>query len=390
MRNYSVLEDIYLGDIEKIEANKGKMDITLSECVFAVKCYSQSTNKLNFDIAKTMFDEYTEKHNSTEDINDLINLAKGISYNGEMFVSKMVKNEHIKKFLKENKFDTVEFINEDLRLDAITEDDKVKINTLIEIEGFKKVLQDHLPLEEVVNIIDLAKESSKIIIEKNSNTNGYAPLAVFVAEDVIETLVYNYSKQNNISSELWKNVKRYSLATIKDADLEEMTDFQGPQHLAQDIKEPIYEASWVLLENGDMKFASTYFGFGNHRGICHTDLANGETVVSAGMAYFSADKSKLLAIDNKSGHYQPSLESVYNTLPTLEKSNVDISDTIISDFGWSEPKPFKDNSKTNEADGVNASARSNDEVASSINKMRAKSFPEASLENRNIPKPNGK
>jgi hypothetical protein len=376
MRNYSLLEDIYLGDIEKIEEEKGKRDITLSECVFAVECYNLSPDKLNHDIAKAMFDGYLEKHNSKEDINDLVDLTKNISRNAENFLGN-IDNEHIKKFIVESKLETNDFLDEDLRLDSIILKDKSKIERLIELETFKRVLRDHLPLEQVGEVINLAKQSADMIIAKNqrNNSNKFAPLAVFLAEDIVETLVSNMAERDKVDAKLWDNVERYDLNSIKNADLEEMSDFQGPQHLAKNSKEPIYEASWVLLESGDLKFASTYFGLGNHRPTCHTDLANGESVVSAGMAYFSADKKSLLAIDNKSGHYQPSLESVFKTLPAFEKSDLNTEITIVANFGWDEPQPFKANRK------------SNDDVGNRIEQMRAKSFPNVSSENNNLISP---
>lgn len=399
MRNYSLLEDIYLGDIEKIQSQKGQKEITLSECLFAAECYNLSPDQLNFDIAKIMFDGYIEKNHSKGDIEDLINATKNISKNAENFIY-TIDNEYIKKFIAENKLGNGDFIDETLRLDSIILKDKSKIEALIEVETFKKVLKDAIPLEQAGEIINVAKQSADMIIGKSQKLGGskkYAPLAIFLAGDVVNTLVSNWEEQDKIDADLWKNVERYDLNSIKNADLEEMVEFQGPQHLRETVSGLIYESTWTLTENDGLKFGNTYYGYGNHRATCHTDLANGEPIISGGMAYFSEDKKTLLAIDNQTGHYQTSLESVFATLPIFEKSDINIDNTIISGFGCDEPQPFKNKIKNDtnvditivekfgedNTASVQLNRKTNDDVADRVNQMRAKSFPQLEPENRN-------
>lgn len=46
MRDYSLLEDIYLGDIEKIESEYKNRKITLSECLFSFANYKEIQTSL--------------------------------------------------------------------------------------------------------------------------------------------------------------------------------------------------------------------------------------------------------------------------------------------------------------------------------------------------------
>ena len=55
MKDYSLLEDIYWGDLEKLQGEYGTKEITRSEYLFALDNYALIPNELNFKIAQMMF-----------------------------------------------------------------------------------------------------------------------------------------------------------------------------------------------------------------------------------------------------------------------------------------------------------------------------------------------
>ena len=65
-------------------------------------------------------------------------------------------------------------------------------------------------------------------------------------------------------------------------------------------------------------------------GIAHSSMTEGKPVVSAGEV--KIENGKLTAITTYSGHYRPSLYSVYRTLDYFKSKGVDISDTLVYTF----------------------------------------------------------
>lgn len=320
-----------------------------------------------------MFVGYIEKSKSSKEINDLLDLTwKKLSLDTDFFV-RMIDNPHVKKFIAQHSeaiknkcknsqndnlwgvyyklsnlncnveqkpFTPVNIIDKSLRSShEIDEYLNHKINAALELACFHKVLHDGAPLTEVKSFIDKSKQIIDKFINKEHEEGLYSPILHYLPMDIVETISQFSNK--DISSDLWSHVHKFSLITIKDSlVLEEMDELEAPEFIKHKTKEPVVEIIWVLLKNGDFRLSHTYFDINEARGIHHIDLASGEDVVSAGMAIFSKCMKNLLAINNKSGHYTPSLESVYRTVPILKLNGINVENTTLADFCWNNPQPL--------------------------------------------------
>lgn len=81
--------------------------------------------------------------------------------------------------------------------------------------------------------------------------------------------------------------------------------------------------------------------------IYHSDLSNWNNVKSAGTAYLSTDMKNLLAINNGSGHYKPSLESLFLAIEIFKQNQFVVSNTIIGNYNFTETIKSKENINSN-------------------------------------------
>lgn len=196
----------------------------------------------------------------------------------------------------------------------------------------------NLPLEEVDKFIDRTREIRDDFIKySNSNNKTISSLFACLHKDIISAL----TEPNNLSRKLtefnyknlWNDISKYTTINISEADFEIIDLPKELKNVSEDTE--VRQAIWVLKKNGQIAFGGRQtLNFSGKHEVRHIDLANGESVLSAGTILFSKDMTRIIAINPCSGHYRPSIESCLHMKEALDKSNLNTKDIVICDLDW--------------------------------------------------------
>jgi hypothetical protein len=196
----------------------------------------------------------------------------------------------------------------------------------------------NLPLTEIDKFINKTREIRDDFIQYSMNDDKtISPLFACLHKDIISAL----TETNNLSRDLkefnyhnlWRDISKYTTANISEADFEIIHLPQELGNVSTDNK--VRQAIWVLKKNGQIAFGGRQtLNFSGKHEVRHIDLANGESVLSAGTILFSEDMTRVIAINPGSGHYRPSIDSCSHMKEALDKSNLNTKDIVICDLDW--------------------------------------------------------
>lgn len=133
----------------------------------------------------------------------------------------------------------------------------------------------------------------------------------------IANAYYRFNSKLDNGIHLWDIVTRYNIKEIKSLDSD------GKRNVCpKEIKEKFPNANemlYVYTQDGELFFSPTVQ---NGKHIQHIMVANGKPVLMAGMAYIQ--DNKLVAIDNSSGHYRPTIDRMKYLFKELLSENKDV------------------------------------------------------------------
>lgn len=175
----------------------------------------------------------------------------------------------------------------------------------------------HLPHNETISqseyfsIIDKTKKL-RIKFSEQTSSNLYNCSSLhLINQDIIHALWFN--KLNNDSSiELWNHIEKYTIDNL----VENFADTKQRKFL------------FVLTKNGDFVIAPYKQGQEYNR---HIMLANGSQIITGGGIEFSKDMTSVISINNGTGHYKSSFDSLKQLKPYLINSHFTIENTMFID-----------------------------------------------------------
>lgn len=207
--------------------------------------------------------------------------------------------------------------------------DRVKSQLIL--NAYDYVIKGEKSIEEASIIIRKSLQVFHLFMEKGkeSQTHLYYPLLNTLAHDLSSVFYQNPSFKTN-SIELWNNVASQSYPP-KNISL--FTKGTLPSSLIEFYPEEtfVYRAIWIMLADNSIILAPDTLTNKDYS-IYHIDLANGQPVLSAGVMIFSAQSDQLLAINNRSGHYNPSLDSILKHLSYFKQDKIE--NVVVGDYQW--------------------------------------------------------
>lgn len=175
----------------------------------------------------------------------------------------------------------------------------------------------HLPNNEDISILEYesiitkTKNLRKKFSEQNSSTLYSCSSLSLINQDIVHALWFN-KLNNDSSTQLWNHIDKFNLENIT----EYFIDNKQRNFL------------FVLTLNNELVISP--FKQNEHYNR-HIMLANGSQIITGGGIVFSKDMKKILSINNGTGHYKCSFDTLKKLTPYLINSSFNIQETDFID-----------------------------------------------------------
>lgn len=152
----------------------------------------------------------------------------------------------------------------------------------------------------------IRNEFGKIKVEEQL----LSPLLFLINQDIVYADFHN-KITSHASTELWSHIQKFSLNNIKNINVTDK------------------KFLFVLTKNNELVIAPHKQGKIYLR---HIMLSDGQSILTGGDIEFSEDMTKVISINNGTGHYKASFESLNLIKEHLKNSDYDTSNTILIDI----------------------------------------------------------
>lgn len=170
---------------------------------------------------------------------------------------------------------------------------------------------ENISQAEYLSMIDKTKNLRFKFSEQTSSSLYQGSSLSLINQDIIHALWFN--KQNSDHSiELWNHIDKYHVDNLAAIFL--------------DTKQRKF--LFVLTQNGEFVIAPYKQGEQYNR---HIMLANGSQIMTGGGIEFSKDMKNIVSINNGTGHYKSSFDSLKQLTPYLINSEFNIQDSVFID-----------------------------------------------------------
>lgn len=308
----SIIERYFSQDLNKEEKIMAQEKFAYALTTFSIKLFTLNDN---------ISDILSQFHTSLSD-----------------YIEKSLQNDHFSASRKQN----LKHLRSKLSTIAISDDQKPLPNSIrslpINMEGLnvsdlpgvlnnptKRTFLDcdlilqiyHLPNNENISqleydsIIDKTTKVRMKFGEQNISSGYSCSSLSLINQDIVHAMWFNKLNSDN-SIQLWNHINKFNLDNLT-------------EHF---IINKDRNFLFVLTKDGD--FVISPFKQDDHYNR-HIMLANGEPIITGGGIQFSKDLKKILSINNGTGHYKSSFETLKMLTPYLVNSNFNIQDTVFID-----------------------------------------------------------
>jgi hypothetical protein len=173
--------------------------------------------------------------------------------------------------------------------------------------------QDNINEDQFNSLIEKTKNARIKFAEYKTKTPYLSSLLTLINQDILYSCFYN-PLNNGTSIELWKHIKKFTLDDVK----------------IQNIENESETITFLFVITKDNELVLSPFKQGDIH-IRHIMLSNGHPILTGGGIEFSKDMTKILSVNNGTGHYKADFESLKLIRDKLISSKYDTNETILID-----------------------------------------------------------
>jgi hypothetical protein len=255
---------------------------------------------------------------SITESNDNYYIQKGKNLkNLQIELSKINTNEKQKKLpssIRALPEDMLDLRHNDLN-DILNDNKKTEIlNADLIVQIFHLPHNNDITEKQFTSFIDKTKKVRLKFAEIHVNKPYFSSLLSLINQDILYSFFYNHSTDGT-SIELWDHIDKFSLNDIR----------------LSKIESSLENKKFLFVLTKDNQLILSPFQQNNIH-IRHIMLANGHLILTGGNMEFSSDMSKIISVDNGTGHYKVSFESLRLLKDSLVNSNYDVTETVLLDI----------------------------------------------------------